>query len=146
MDNKRSLMYTIKQLDKEWIKYLKRTSGELGISDTFRQIIMYLSKNPGANQKNIAGFFNMTGAGKVTVSYGDKHCGTVDLVAINDVERDIWMYRMEQVKAFFGKIWVKVVLIALAVLIVLVIVLRIVTVRRRRRRRNYSYHYRGRRR
>ena len=62
MDNKRPLMYTIKQLDKEWIKYLKRTSGELGISDTFRQIIMYLSKNPGANQKNIAGFFNMTGA------------------------------------------------------------------------------------
>ena len=62
MENKRPLMYTIKQLDKEWIKYIKRTSGELGISDTFRQIIMYLSRNPGANQKNIAEFCNMTGA------------------------------------------------------------------------------------
>ena len=62
MENKRPLMYTIKQLDKEWIRYLKRNSGELGISDTFRQIIMFLSRNPGASQKDVAHFCNMTGA------------------------------------------------------------------------------------
>lgn len=62
MDNKRPLMYTVKQLDKAWIKYLKKNSAELGISDTYRQIIMYLSKNPGASQKDIAEFCNMTGA------------------------------------------------------------------------------------
>jgi len=84
--------------------------------------------------------------GEVTVFYGDKECGKTDLVALNDVELDIWMYRVERVKAFFGQFWVKVALIALAVLIVLVIVIRLVARRRNRRYRSYSYHYRGKRR
>jgi len=62
MENYKPLMYTIKQLDKEWLKYLRKNSGEIGISDTYRRIIMYLNRNPGANQKMIAEYCNMTSA------------------------------------------------------------------------------------
>ena len=62
MENSKPLMYTIKQLDKDWLKYLRKNSGELGLSDTYRRIIMFLNRNPGANQKMIAEFCNMTSA------------------------------------------------------------------------------------
>ena len=54
--------------------------------------------------------------GSVTVSYQGKEYGTLDLVALNAVERDEWLYRASRVKAFFGQLWVKLVLIVLAAL------------------------------
>lgn len=60
MNNRKPLMFTIKQLDKEWKKYLRRISQEVGMSDTYRKIIMFLSRNPGSNQKQLAEFCDMT--------------------------------------------------------------------------------------
>lgn len=62
MDSQKPLMYTIKQLDKEWLKYLRKNSAELGLSESYMQVIMFLSRNSGANQKNVAEFCNMTSA------------------------------------------------------------------------------------
>lgn len=82
--------------------------------------------------------------GKVTVSYNGKEYGTLDLVALNAVERDEWMYRISRIEAFFGQLWVRAVLIAAAVLILVLVFRSLFLGRRRRRYRNYSAsRYRG---
>jgi len=84
--------------------------------------------------------------GKVTVSYDGKEYGSLDLVALSAVERDETMYRISQVKAFFGQTWVKAALVLAVVLFVLLLVLKAVSARRRRRYRSHSGgRYRGRR-
>lgn len=62
MNDSKPLMLTIKKLEKEWIKYLRKISGEIGMPDAYRRIIMFLSRNPGSSQKDIAAFCEMTGA------------------------------------------------------------------------------------
>ncbi len=85
--------------------------------------------------------------GSVSVSYQGKEYGTMDLLALNAVERDEWMYRISQVKAFFGQLWVRIALVALAVLVVVLVVRNTLMGRRRRRHRTYNgSHYRGNRR
>lgn len=85
--------------------------------------------------------------GTVTVSYKGKEYGTMDLVALNAVERDEWMYRVSRVKAFFGQLWVKVVLIVLAVLVLVFLIRRLFLGGRRRRYGSRTYsgtrRYRG---
>lgn len=82
--------------------------------------------------------------GTVTVSYEGKEYGTLDLVALNEVYRDEWMYRMSQVEAFFDQLWVRLVLTALILFIVVLVVRGILKGRRSRRRRSYSGgRYRG---
>jgi D-alanyl-D-alanine carboxypeptidase (penicillin-binding protein 5/6) len=84
--------------------------------------------------------------GKVTLSYDGEDYGSLDLVALNDVERNELLYRIDRLEKFFGQTWVKVALVALAVLMVALIVL-VSTRRRRRRRRTRAYMgYSGRRR
>lgn len=62
MEQSKPLMLTIKRLEKEWVRYLRKISVQIGMPDTYRQIIMYLSRNEGASQKNIAEFCQMTNA------------------------------------------------------------------------------------
>ena len=62
MEQSKPLMLTIKRLEKEWSRYLRKVSVQIGMPDSYRQIIMYLSRNPGANQKQIAEFSHMTNA------------------------------------------------------------------------------------
>ena len=83
--------------------------------------------------------------GKVTVSYKDTQYGTLDLVALSDVERDEWMYRKDRMEKFFAQTWVKVLLVGLVVLILVLLVVRLFVGRRNRRRRGYrGRRYRGR--
>jgi len=86
--------------------------------------------------------------GQVTVSYRGKEYGTVDLVALNAVERDEWMYRMSRVRAFFEQTWVKIAVVVLAALILLLLIRLLFLAPRRRRSRSYGGRrsYRGRRR
>lgn len=84
--------------------------------------------------------------GKVTVSYRGTEYGTLDLVALNDVERDAWMYRFDRLEKFFSNFWVRAVCILLAVVLVVTLVLHLLTGRRPRRRAYRGRRYRGRRR
>jgi len=84
--------------------------------------------------------------GQVTVRYKDRVYGTLDLVALNHVERDEWMYRFDRLEKIFDSIWAKIALIVLAVLVVVLLILRLFVGRRNRRRRAYrARRYRGRR-
>lgn len=82
--------------------------------------------------------------GTVSVRYGDQEIGTLELVAVNEVHRDEWMYRISLVKAFFGQIWVKIVLGLLLIALAVFFVRGILLHRGRGRRRTPSAgRYRG---
>ena len=53
-EKKIPLMLMVKHLHKEWGAYMKKVSAEAGVPDSYRLIVMYLSRNPGATQKEIA--------------------------------------------------------------------------------------------
>ncbi len=90
--------------------------------------------------------------GTVSVRYQGKEYGTLDLVALTDVERDPWMYRVHLIQSFFGQIWVRILLALLAVLLLVLFVRSLFSKNRRRyggsRRGAHRSHpsYRGRRR
>jgi D-alanyl-D-alanine carboxypeptidase (penicillin-binding protein 5/6) len=85
--------------------------------------------------------------GKVTLSYDGEEYGSLDLVALNDVERNDLLYYIDRTEKFFGQTWVKVALVALGVAVVAGVVVVSSARRKRRRRRSRSYMgYSGRRR
>ncbi len=88
--------------------------------------------------------------GTLTLTYGDKTLGTVDLVAVNGVERSVFLYRLTQIREFFSKPIFKI-LGLLLVLVLVIIIVRLFLKRPHRRyksRRGSSYrrNYTGRRR
>lgn len=58
----RSVMMAISRTRRAWADHMKEIALELGIPDSYRTIILYLHRNAGANQKNIADFANITTA------------------------------------------------------------------------------------
>jgi len=60
--NKKTLMMVLGRTQKEWVNHMRKCALEVGIPDSYRTIIMFLSKNPGANQKMLAEFSNKTTA------------------------------------------------------------------------------------
>lgn len=63
MEKKRkTVMMAINRTRRAWLEHTKAVALEIGIPDSYRTVIMYLSREPGANQKNIAEFANITTA------------------------------------------------------------------------------------
>jgi D-alanyl-D-alanine carboxypeptidase (penicillin-binding protein 5/6) len=86
--------------------------------------------------------------GSVTVSYNGVEYGTLDLVALNSVERSDLMYYMDRIEKFFNQLWVKILLVVILIAIVALILRRVLLGSRRGRRRGrpvYSgrSHYTG---
>lgn len=79
--------------------------------------------------------------GTVTVTYGDRTLGTVDLIALNAVERSGYLYFISRIKAFFTHPITVIVLIVLVILFILFI-LNMIFKNRRRRRMRYRSRYR----
>ena len=59
---KRTVMMALNRTRRAWIDHTKAVAQEIGIPDSYRTVIMYLNREPGANQKNIAEFANITTA------------------------------------------------------------------------------------
>ena len=72
--------------------------------------------------------------GAMTLSYEGEVYGTLDLVAVNSVERSELLYKKQQFLDFFQSAWVKLVLVAVLVLVA-ALVLRLFVFRRSRRYR-----------
>lgn len=90
--------------------------------------------------------------GTITVSDGDRVYGTLDLVAVADVERSDLLYYLDRTEKYFSQLWVRIVLVVLLVLVA-VLVLWAVFFRKRSRSRygrggygGSRSNYRGRRR
>lgn len=60
MLQKKSIMRSISHARRIWCNMMKQIAREEGIPDSYRQIIMFLSHNPGACQRDIAEFSGVT--------------------------------------------------------------------------------------
>lgn len=59
---KKTVMMAVCRTRHAWADHTKAAAMEIGISDSYRSVIAYLARQPGANQKNIAEFCNVTTA------------------------------------------------------------------------------------
>lgn len=59
---KRTVMMALNRTRRAWVDHTKAIARDVGIPDSYREIISYLHRNPGANQRNIAEFCNVTTA------------------------------------------------------------------------------------
>ena len=86
--------------------------------------------------------------GTVTLTYQGTQYGTLDMVAVDGVERSEVLYNIEKAKEYWSKPWVKAVVIGGAALILLLILCTVVIRPKKRRSGRYSggrSSYRGRR-
>lgn len=61
-ERKITVMKAVNRTRRAWRDHVKAVAREIGIPDSYREIIFYLHRNPGANQKDIAEFANVTTA------------------------------------------------------------------------------------
>jgi len=61
-NKKRSVMMAVARTRRAWQDHTKAVALEIGIPESYRIVISFLSRNPGANQKQIAEFANITTA------------------------------------------------------------------------------------
>lgn len=54
------LMLTMKETYKIWADYMKYISVDVGVPDSYRMVLTFLLRNPGASQKEIAFHRNIT--------------------------------------------------------------------------------------
>lgn len=77
--------------------------------------------------------------GKVTLLHDGKDYGTLDLVAVDGVERSELLYRLDQIQRFFSQTWVKLAALLLVLLILILVIRFLVFGKRRRGRGRGSY-------
>lgn len=60
MERKRTVMMALSRTRRAWDNHIKEVALSVGIPDSYRTVIMYLTRHPGANQRNIAEFADIT--------------------------------------------------------------------------------------
>lgn len=60
MEKKRTVMMALSRTKRAWDNHIKEVALSVGIPDSYRTVIMYLTRHPGANQRNIAEFADIT--------------------------------------------------------------------------------------
>lgn len=60
MERRRTLMMAMARTRRAWTNHVKEVARSIGIPDSYRMVISYLHRNPGANQRNIAEFADVT--------------------------------------------------------------------------------------
>lgn len=56
----RPLMRMIHLAHQEWAHYMRKIALEVGVPDSYRMILMFLSRHPGASQKDLAEYTEKT--------------------------------------------------------------------------------------
>lgn len=60
MEKKRTIMKSVARTRRAWKNHMKEIALAVGIPDSYRTVILFLSRRPGANQRNIAEFADVT--------------------------------------------------------------------------------------
>ena len=61
-NKRRTLMMAVGRTHKAWVDHMRACALEVGIPESYRPVIMFLSRNEGASQKQLAEFANKTTA------------------------------------------------------------------------------------
>jgi len=59
---KRTVMKALGRTRRAWLEHTRAVAFKVGIPDSYRTVIMYLGREPGANQRDIARFADVTTA------------------------------------------------------------------------------------
>lgn len=60
MERRRTLMMAMARTRRAWTNHVKEVALNIGIPESYRMVISFLHRNPGANQRNIAEFADVT--------------------------------------------------------------------------------------
>lgn len=60
MNKRWTLMHGISRTKRAWDEHVRQIAQEEGIPDSYRPVLMFLHHHPGASQKSIADFLNVT--------------------------------------------------------------------------------------
>ena len=60
MERKKTVMRAVARTRRAWNNHVKEIAMEVGIPDSYRQVLMYLHRHPGSSQRNIAEFADIT--------------------------------------------------------------------------------------
>lgn len=59
---RKTVMMAVGHAHRIWNEYISRTARDMGVPDAYTKIILFLSGHPGANQRQIADFSDVTAA------------------------------------------------------------------------------------
>lgn len=107
MDN-RPLMLVLKHTYKEWANYMRKLALEAGIPDSYRMIIMYLSRHPGASQKDLAEYCQMTPAAVSQTIKEMQLTGYINKEASDGDKRLVQLYLTEKGKSSAERVHTKI--------------------------------------
>lgn len=107
MDN-RPLMLVIKHTYKEWTNYMRKLALEAGIPESYRMIIMYLSRNPGASQKDLAEYCEMTPAAVSQIIMEMQLTGYINKETSLSDKRLVHLYLTEKGKSSADRVRTKI--------------------------------------
>ena len=60
MERKRTLMMVLARTRRAWVNHMKEIALSIGIPESYRPVISYLNREPGANQRNVAEICDVT--------------------------------------------------------------------------------------
>lgn len=60
MRGKQTLMRAVSHTRRVWSQYMRQIAQDVGIPDSYRPVIMFVHRNPGAGQRSIADFHGTT--------------------------------------------------------------------------------------
>lgn len=107
MDN-RPLMLVIKHTYREWTNYMRKLALEAGIPDSYRMIVMYLLRNPGASQKDLAEYCQMTPAAVSQTIREMQLTGYINKEVSKEDKRLVQLYLTEKGKSSADRIRTKI--------------------------------------
>lgn len=93
------LMMVIRDTYKLWQEHMRAIAAEVGVPDSYRMVLSYLRRHPGANQKEIAAFRNITTASVSQIVKEMQLRGYLRKEADPDDQRYVRLYLTERGEA-----------------------------------------------
>lgn len=93
------LMMAVRDTYKLWQEHMRAIAAEVGVPDSYRMVLSYLRRHPGANQKDIAAFRNITTASVSQIVKEMQHTGYLRKETDPDDQRYVHLYLTERGEA-----------------------------------------------
>lgn len=104
----KTLMMVLRDTHKLWQERMRAIAAEAGVPDSYRMVLSYLRRHPGANQKEIAAFRNITTASVSQIVKEMQLTGYLRKETDAEDQRYVHLYLTERGEACAREIWQRV--------------------------------------
>lgn len=101
-------MMVLRDTHKLWQERMRSIAAEVGVPDSYRMVLSYLRRHPGANQKEIAAFRNITTASVSQIVKEMQLTGYLRKETDAEDQRYVHLYLTERGEACAREIWQRV--------------------------------------